>query len=373
MTKRSRNIAIGIAALIGVVIALNLLANGLDRAVGGNEPGGERDSSYATAADGAAAYASLLARYGHSVGRQRGEIEYSQLVGADTVIVLDPAAVTDEEAAALLQFAGSGGRLVIGDSAPYYLDRFRDAAPTWEFGAPTTWTEIDPAFGDVRAVQTARGGVWTSAGSGEVVVGDAQAALLTRDAVGAGEIYFLADPSPLENAVLAEADNAAFGIALATTAPQQRIVFVEGVHGYGAERGLSAIPTHWKWAIGMLMVAALAFVWSRARRFGPPDRAARELPPARAEYVRALSQTLERTRDRANAFSYVQEWTRQRVIERASLRPEATAEEVVRAAQALGCSEYDAQALARQIMNDDEALALGRTLARVTGGDRSIT
>jgi hypothetical protein len=363
---------IGVAALIGVVIALNLLANGLDRAVGGNEPGGEADSSYATAPEGVAAYASLLARYGHSVGRQRGAIEYSQLIGADTVIVLDPPALTEEESIALLEFVSNGGRLVIGDSAPSYLHEFRDDPPTWQFSDPTTWSAIDSPLVGVRTVQPARGGIWSSPGSGEAVIGTDDAALVTRDSVGAGDIYFLADPSPLENAYLAKADNAAFGIALAADAPNQRVLFVEGVHGYGATSGIRAIPTQWKWALGMLALGAIVFVWSRARRFGPPDRVARELPPARAEYVRALSQTLERTRDRQNSFAHVQAWTRERVIERAALRPDASDEEVWRAAIALGCSEYDAAMLRTPIMNDHDALALGRALARVTDGDRSI-
>ena len=62
-------------------------------------------------------------------------------------------------------------------------------------------------------------------------------------------------------------------------------LFAEGVHGYGESRGIAAIPSRWKWALFALAAAALAFVWSRARRFGPPDRASRALPPARADGV----------------------------------------------------------------------------------------
>src|SRR5439155_492659 len=157
--------------------------------------------------------------------------------------------------------------------------------------------------GNVRELQGAGVGSWASTGSGVgIVVGDAGTALLTRDQVGRGEIYFLADVSPLENAYLGNGDNAAFGLALAGDAGRP-VVFAEGVHGYGASRGLAAIPDRWKVALILVALAALAFAWSRARRFGPPDQSRRELPPARAEYVQALSISLERTRDHAGALA----------------------------------------------------------------------
>jgi hypothetical protein len=50
----SRRVWIVIGAIVGVIVVLNLLASGLDRAVGGNEPSGVSGSSYTTGGDGLA-------------------------------------------------------------------------------------------------------------------------------------------------------------------------------------------------------------------------------------------------------------------------------------------------------------------------------
>jgi hypothetical protein len=367
---RARRAGIGVGILVGGIIVLNLLAQGLDRAVGGNEPGGVNNSSYATAPAGAAAYFALLSHYGHRVTHQRGDLSRSQLAPVDTMIVLEPDVVTTEAAAVLLEFVTNGGRLVVGDEAPPYLHELRDRPPVWDSGRITPWNGVDATLGNVRSIAAVGGGQWTDAGSGTPVVGDNLSALVTSERVGRGEMLFLADPTPLQNAFLSTADNAALGLALA--GPGHRVAFAEGVHGFGASRGISAIPTRWKYAIVMIGLGALAFVWSRARRFGPPDRATRDLPPARSEYVRALSQTLERTRDRAQALAPVQQWTRDRLTARAALPASATDEEISQAAKALGCTDHEVGTLLAPVMNDDDALALGRVLARVNGGERGI-
>ena len=92
---------------------------------------------------------------------------------------------------------------------------------------------------------------------------------------GGGEMELLADGSPIENARIDEADNAAFGLALAGAAGTP-VVFAEGVHGYGESRGLGAIPGRWKVALFGLGVAAIVFAWAHARRLGPPDRPTRD-------------------------------------------------------------------------------------------------
>ena len=367
---RTRRVGLGIGTLIGGVIVLNLLAQGLDRAVGGNEPGGVHDSSYATAPAGAAAYAALLSHYGHRVTQQRGDLSRSKLADVDTLLVLEPDVVTNEDAAVLLEFVTNGGRLVVGDEDPPYLHELRDRPPAWTPGRAAPWNQVDPALGDVRSIAAVGGGQWIDLGSGRPLVGDTSGALVTSEQVGSGELLLLADPTPVENAYLSTADNAAFALALA--GPGHRVAFAEGVHGFGASRGVSAIPTRWKYALVMLGLGAVAFVWSRARRFGPPDRVARNLPPARSEYVRALSQTLERTRDREHALAPMQQWTRDRLTARAALRADATDEEISHAAEALGCTDLEVGALLAPVTNDGDALALGRVLARVSGGDGRI-
>ena len=366
---RRRWIAVAIA--VGGLVAVDLLAQGLDRAVGGNQPGGATGSSYATAGGGLAAYSALLSHYHYGVERQRGSIAQQQPPDNATVFVLEPSDLTVDDASALLQFVTAGGRLVVGGESPFYLRSLRDTAPQWQSAGTTPWTTVDPSLGNVRDIEAAGVGSWSSSGSGHALVGRDGFALLTRDQVGRGEIFFLADASPLENAYLAAADNAAFGLALAGGDARRPVVFAEGVHGYGASRGLAAIPDRWKVALILVAVAALAFVWSRALRFGPPDRSGRDLPPARAEYVRALAVSLERARDHAGALAPAQRWARARVAARAGLGAKASEEDLARAARSFGCAPDEIAALLAPVSDDASVLALGRAVARVGGDGRT--
>ena len=279
--------------------------------------------------------------------------------------------MTDADDAALLEFVGEGGRLVIGGSDPFYLHRLRDRPPVWSATGRATYDEIDPRLGAVREIRTAGRGSWSSAGSSVVLARSGDAALVTDSRVGRGEILFLADASPLENAYLGLADNAAFALGLAGDG--RAVDFVEGVHGYGESRGPGAIPTPWKVALVVLAGAALALAWSRSRRFGPPDRPARVLPPARAEYVRALAVSLERTRDPEHALATMQQWARSRIARSAHLRPDATPEEVDRAAIALGYSEPERASIWHPPTDDAAALALGRLVSQLSQHDGRTT
>ena len=366
----ARRVWIAIAIVVAGLIVVDVLARGLDRAVGGDQPGGAAGSSYATAPRGLAALDSLLEHYGHAVDRERGPVADHPPSPDATAFVLEPANLTNDDAAALLQFVGGGGRLVVGGAAPFYLRSLSDTPPHWRAGGATTWTQIDPTLGKVREVAGAGAGAgsWSAPGNGRALVGNADAALVVEDHVGPGEIFFLADASPLENAYLASADNAALGLALAGDAGRP-VVLPEGVHGYGKNRGLAAIPDRWKIALLLAAVASLAFVWSRARRFGPPDQISRDLPPARAEYVQALSISLERTHDRVGALAPAQRSTCARIASRAGLGANATDEELARAARAFGCSNEEIAALLAPMSDEASVLALGRAVARVSGGD----
>jgi hypothetical protein len=132
-------------------------------------------------------------------------------------------------------------------------------------------------------------------------VGSSSQSLLTIEAVGRGEIWFLADTTLLTNELLTEADNAGFALALA--ADRDSVVFVEGVHGADAATGLGAIPARWKAALTGLAIAGLAYMWARGTRLGPPEPERRELDPPRVAYVLALAATLARTRDQRSALA----------------------------------------------------------------------
>ena len=368
-SKAARRFAIVAVVAVVALIALNLLARGLDRAVGGNEPSGVAGSSYGTQPTGLAAAAALFTRYGHPVVRQRGSLAEATLDPAMTVFVIEPALLTSDDEATLLEFVTLGGRLVIGGSDPFYLSRLRDRPPEWDPDGFRSYSEIAPEL-EARRVDAEGIGVWTSPGSGTVLAGAGDGALLTSERVGRGEILFLADASPIENSYLARADDAAFALGLAGE-PTRPVMFAEGIHGYGEARGLSAIPTPWKVSLLILAAAAVVLAWSRSRRLGPPDRPARDLPPPRAEYVRALAVSLERTRDPATALAPLQQWARLHIAERVHLRSDASPEEIDRAAITLGFSESERAAIWYPPTDDDTALALGRLVSRLSQDERS--
>jgi hypothetical protein len=258
---------------------------------------------------------------------------------------------------------------VIGGSEPFYLRRLRDRPPEWDPNGLTSYSEIAPILG-ARRVEAAGNGVWTSPGSGTVFAHTGDAALLTEEDVGSGQISFLADASPLENDFLGRADDAAFALGLAGERARP-VVFAEGTHGFGEKRGLSAIPTPWKISLLILAGAAVVLAWSRSRRLGPPDRPARDLPPPRGEYVRALAVTLERTRDPGTALAPLQQWARLHIARRAHLRSDASPEEIDRAAIMLGFTEAERAAIWYPPTDDNTALALGQLVSRLSHDERS--
>src|SRR2546421_3332953 len=108
--RMTRGWKIGIG-ILAAAIAFNLLLRLVGSFTGGT-PGGPNGSSYATARDGVAAYATLLGRTGHRVDQSRELPHRAKLDPADTVMLLDAPFVAKADARALGDFVQHGGRLV---------------------------------------------------------------------------------------------------------------------------------------------------------------------------------------------------------------------------------------------------------------------
>ncbi len=350
------------AGLVAVVVAVNLIAVALGAFL--PSPHGPASSSYATSSRGLAAYAELLGRLGHPVTQLRRPPDAADLPAGATVVLLDPATlVGPSDLAALRAFVAGGGRLVAGGAETGELaSALAGRRVAWVTGGGRV------AFGDgiagVRAVVGEGAGRYRCGGgrAGNVLVGAPNRALVCS--VRGGRVLLLADSSPLTNRLLARADNAALGVALAGPAGRP-VVFIETVHGYGAATGLAALPAGAWWAIALLGLAGLAFLVARWRRLGPAVAADMIPSPPRREHVDALAGALDRADDPDPAQERLRAAAQAIVGRRASLRPHPAPPQLHDAGLALGLTEQDAALLIGEDAGGDELIRLGRLLAHL--------
>jgi len=235
----------------GVTVLASFLMIGLIAGAFAPAPQGPPLSSFSTAPDGMAGWAALLQRAGHPVDQLRTPIATARLKPSITLVVLATTPLSSADALRLTRFVTQGGRLVIGGP-----------------GARTSFATFARASGSVTAV--------------------------TRRVVGAGQALLLPSSAQLENRDLGNGDSAVVSLRLAGS-PAQRVVFAESIHGFGPATGLAAFPTRWWVAIGLLALAAGAFVLGRGRRLGGPDSLPTLAPAARSAYLEAMAVTLART------------------------------------------------------------------------------
>jgi hypothetical protein len=355
-----------VGALV-VILGLNLLTAGVTTITGGSGPSGPESSSYATAGDGLAAYAELLARHGHPVQRLRVSLDRAGLDPGATLVLADPrSGLTEDEGRALAEFVRAGGRLVAaGPDAAGVLDGIPGGGPEWDPAGVRAGAPLVPApeVAGVVTVETAGGGSWSRAGATLPVLGGPSGLLATVASVGQGRVVAIADASPLQNRLLDRADNAAF--ALAVVGEGRPVAFAEAQHGYGRRTGLGALPARWRWALAGGFLAALVWMWSRGRRLGPADDVERSTPPPRRAYVDAMAAALARTRQPDIALAPLQERARRRLAARAGLPAGAGDAELRQAAARLAVPPGDVESLFRPCRTDDEIVAVGRVMAQL--------
>jgi hypothetical protein len=348
----ARRTWIAVGALAGAIVLVNVALVLVRHYTA--DPGGPTSSSYATAPTGLAAYADLLAQNGHSVTQLRDAPARARLDPRSTVVLLDPGTVLRADAQALRRFLEAGGRLVAGGAEEQqWLDEVLERPPAWsivglEVARPRARV---PETAGVSRVQTASEGSWSSTGGARPALGLRGRDLLVVAPVGHGRIALLADPSPLQNRLLAHADDAQLGLSLAGPASRP-VAFVESVHGYGRTSGLGAVPGRWWFALGGLVFATLLLMWARGRRLGPPEALERPLPPPRREYVEALAALVERTRDPAAAVEPVQAELRRRLERHGPA----------------GLSAGEVEAALAAPKRPEDVLVAGRALARLERG-----
>jgi hypothetical protein len=356
-----------VAARVTVVVLAGLVALVV---IDGLSPGssGPPSSSYSTAPDGLAAYASLLAQSGHRVSRLRVAPARARLDPARTIVVLDPGLLLPTDMSALRRFVVAGGRLITGGSYPRaWLTGLMADPPRWATGGEYEQSPLVPIpeTAGVSSVRSAQVGHWQTPGAALPAIGNPTEALLAVTNLGAGRASLLADTSPLQNAGLAQADNAELGLNLAGP-PGRPVVFEEAVHGYGQATGLAALPARWKWALLGLLLAALAAVAARFRRLGPAQPAAAAAPPPRRAHVEAIARALARSHSPVEAAEPVAHHARRLLLERTGLTADADAGELEQAGRRLKLDEPERRAVIGSPATEGELIAAGRALAKLS-------
>jgi hypothetical protein len=281
-------------AVLAAFVALGLLSEAFTPA-----PSGPAGSALSTTPAGAEAWAQLLSRDGHPVGVLRDPLSSAPLAPAEALVVLDAGTLSRAETTHLRAFVSAGGTLVIGGGDPRRdLPGLLLAPPARVLYGSTVARVVAPGpeVLGVVTVRSAGAGAWASdPRATALVVGDAGTLLEVRR-LGSGHIDLLADASPVENGLLASADNAQLALNLAGGLGRP-VLFAEALHGFGTASGLAAIPTRgWILAIGLALAAGL-WALARGRRLGPMEPAAPAPAPARSAYVDALAAALVRARD----------------------------------------------------------------------------
>ena len=360
MKFRSRWTVVGVVA--AAIVAVNLGLRALDQAT--RSPGGPASSSFATAREGVAAYAELLRRFDRPVVRLREPPRDTALDPGSTLVLLDARPVSPDDARAIEDFVRAGGRLLHAGEDPGWLRAIDDEIPPWQ---PIPVGRANAAPGAeglerVRSVEADGVGLWRT--MDDVLLETPDGALAIERPLGQGEIVLLSTASPLQNRLLAEADNAAFGLAAAGPVGRS-VVFAESYHGYGAASGLDAIPGKWWWAFGGLCLAALTFAFARGRRLGPPELPGRELPPARVEFAEALAVQLAKTRPRSEGVRTARRLVRARLARELRLPPDANDETFRATAASRGFDPELVDPALGSGSGEGELLALGNALRRL--------
>jgi hypothetical protein len=285
------------AVVVALVIVLNAGAAALEAVVGGS-PGGPASSSLSTGDDGLRAHADLLERLGRTVVRRQEPARVGDLAVPGTLVVAEPDAVAEDDAAAIAEFVAAGGRLVLTGRASAPLVRALtggDLAVVEERAADELVVWVPTAStGRAQRLAGDRGSRWADPGELLPVAGPSDGgalAAIVEGRVGAGTVVAVADTALLHNANLARSDNAALAVALVD--PMGPVVFAEWLRS-GEASGLAAVPPSWKWTAAGLVVAAALGLWAAGARVGPPEPATRNLRPARVVHVDAVAAVLRR-------------------------------------------------------------------------------
>jgi hypothetical protein len=399
----------------------------------------QHGSSLSTAPDGLAAYADLLARFGHKVDRL-----YTQLpagIGhtgatAETLVVASPSSWNESSSTAVRQFVIKGGTAILaGDfldtstikellgipsstsvateqnpgsaslpSAQAVADTIQPSAPaisatgesytrpegTLDYGyfspaqsvpqlkplgscASQSYLAVtaSPFTVGVRKVESGTDSAcFATPGSFSKMLVKGNSILGLWKRMGLGSLVLMASSSPFQNAMISKDDNAALAIDLAGR-PHSTITFDEVVHPITPikQTGIGAIPLHWKVALVLGLLAALAALWSVGKRLGPVSPPERALAPARSGYIDAMATGLSKLHYTSDAVTLLQEEGKARLRRKLSIPADTGDSGIFVTARQAGVPDYVLEGLYAGTDGRKALIAAGRALAWTASTD----
>ena len=281
-----RVVIVAIAAVLAVQYGSTLYGG----VVGSRVVPGVPTSPYSTGPAGTAALIQLLDHVGDHVVLASGALHPGDIPAGASLFVIDPRRWTGEDRATARSVADQGGRVTFVGAAP--------PSPGPALASGVHVRLVDEATG---AVRTNTGPLGVGVTSLETTRGVLQTGGTVRDdvvasggvvAADSGPVSWVASSVPLRNATLDRRDDAALAWNLARPWGRTVVVDVAAMAPLARSSGLRDLPAWWQAALVLIAAAAVVWVVSAARRFGPADPPGRVLAPARVGYVDAMAALL---------------------------------------------------------------------------------
>jgi hypothetical protein len=354
------------ALLLAVVaiLALEYVTGFYGSVVGQRTVPGVPTSPYATGPSGTAALVALLAARGDQVTVDNQPLATPSVPPGATLLVLDPARWTDSDRLVARGVVATGGTVVFvgaAPSAPGPALAPGDGVTLVGIGpGPVVRTVPGPLTEGVRALVAGHGVLDTTGAVRRDVVG-ANGTVVADD----GGVVWVASSVPLRDAYLADADDAVLAWDLGGPRGGRVVLDAADMAPAAVSTGLRALPTWAQAALVLALLAVLVWVVSASRRFGPIERAARAVAPARIGHVDAMASLLASTgADRAGPATTALRADARRLLVRVLRCDVATVDdEIDKDAQARGIPAWVVRGALQQPASRAAALEAGRAHA----------
>lgn len=264
------------------------------------------------APDGALALQLWLTRMGYSMRRQDS---YGQPGTHGTLLVLEPERdATSQEVTGLLQWASSGGRLIIVSDESFPLWAASGMHITFARSAPVRVTQpvlLQPITTRLAGTANLITGFTEDRGSGAAT---RYGTVLTRRAWGQGELWGLTAPHLLDNAHIGRSQNRRLALNLVGSPGPITVDQPGPASAGGSTSWLSG--TAWGIAVLFGLAILMMFRWLGGWRLGPPIIPFSERRRPAVEYVLSLAALLRRAHRRADVLAIYQRELRERLRRR---------------------------------------------------------